>query len=421
MLTLPPPTLDEPATCDPPAPRGRTILGRLPAFWQTVLFPGDSHDLVPASRFAAPLLILVSSLLLFPSLNFRLFEPDEGRYAQIPREILTPGDWLVPTLLDEPYLDKPPLCYWLVLLSYRLFGVAAWSARLVPALAVQATILVTYFLGRRLLGERAAYWGSLLLAVAPALASMGRMLVLDGLLTLWVTLALLAGLRAIAGRRLSRSWWATMSVALGLGVLTKGPIALVLVLVPFLTHRWLMGSRTTIGWRAWGLLALGTAAIGLPWYVAISIAHPEFASYFLWRHNVERFLTPFDHERPIWFFGPVLLMGLGPAALLVPLWLRHLIADRPADSSGRTPAVGYLLLASAFCVGFFSLSGSKLPTYVMPAFPALCLALGAFVVHSGWCRSNWLRGGLAVWGTALFVAHVWVLPAIATGAVADEP
>jgi 4-amino-4-deoxy-L-arabinose transferase-like glycosyltransferase len=414
MLTLPPPTLDESATCDVvPARRSRTLLGRLPAFWQSVLFPGDSHDSVPASTFALPLLLLVSSLLLYPCLDFQLFEPDEGRYAQIPREMLARGDWLVPTLLDEPYLDKPPLCYWLVCLSYRLFGVAAWSARLVPALAVQATLLVTYFLGRRLLGERAAFWGSLLLAVAPGLASMGRMLVLDGLLTLWVTLALLAGLRAIAGRRLSRGWWGTMSVALGLGVLTKGPIALVLTLVPFLMHRWLTGSRTPIGWRAWSLLGLGAAAIGLPWYVAISIVHPEFASYFLWRHNVERFLTPFDHERPIWFFGPVLLMGLGPAALLVPLWLRHLVMDRPADASGRTPAVGYLLLASAFCVGFFSLSGSKLPTYILPAFPPLCLALGAYVVHAGWSRSPWLRGGLAIWGMALFVGHAAVLPRIA--------
>jgi 4-amino-4-deoxy-L-arabinose transferase-like glycosyltransferase len=481
MLTLPPPALAEPEIEGPVASaRGRTLLGRLPAFWQSALFPGDAHDSVPASRFAIPLLLLVSALLLYPCLDFRLFEPDEGRYAQIPREMLTRGDWLVPTLLDEPYLDKPPLCYWLVLLSYRMFGVAAWSARLVPALAVQATILVTYFLSRRLLGERAAFWGSLLLALSPGLASMGRMLVLDGLLTLWVTLALLSGLRAIAGRRLSRGWWATMSVALGLGVLTKGPIALVLVLVPFLAHRWLTGSRrgrfetsllslrlcggrgaggeggtanprqssvfregscppsprpspppkpggdgenstsavsnrlrTSIGWRAWGFLAFGAAAIGLPWYVAISIVHPEFASYFLWRHNVERFLTPFDHERPIWFFGPVLLMGLGPAALLVPLWLRHLVADRPADASGRTPAVGYLLLASAFCVGFFSLSGSKLPTYILPAFPPLCLALGAFVVHTGWCRNRWLRGSLAVWTIVLFVAHVVVLPKIA--------
>jgi Dolichyl-phosphate-mannose-protein mannosyltransferase len=414
MLTLPPPTLDEPATClAPAAPRGRTIVGRLPAFWQTVLFPGDSHDSVPASRFAVPFLLLVSTLLLYPCLDFRLFEPDEGRYAQIPREMLVRGDWLVPTLLDEPYLDKPPLCYWLVLVSYRLFGVAAWSARLVPVLAVQATILVSYFVGRRLLGERSAFWGSVLLAVAPGLASMGRMLVLDGLLTLWVTLALLAGLRAIAGRRLSRSWWGVMSVALGLGVLTKGPIALVLVLVPFLAHRWLTNSRTPIGWRAWGLLALGAAAIGLPWYVAISIAHPEFASYFLWRHNVERFLTPFDHERPIWFFGPVLLMGLGPAALLVPVWLRHLVMDRPADASGRTAALGALLLASGFCVGFFTLSGSKLPTYILPAFPPLCLALGAYVVHSGWSRSRWLRGGLALWAAAMFVGHAAVLPAIA--------
>src|SRR4029077_13643414 len=93
----------------------------------------------------------------------------------------------------EQYLDKPPLLYWLVMVSYSIFGVHDWAARLVPALAVHATILTTYLLGRNCLGERAAFRGALLLSLTPALIGMGRLLIIDGLLTLWVTLGLLAG------------------------------------------------------------------------------------------------------------------------------------------------------------------------------------------------------------------------------------
>ncbi len=145
-----------------------------PISGRAVLFPGPStatqarrasegHVPIPRSRFglvskALIPLIVLPGLLLYPCLGFRLFEPDESRYAQIPREMLQRGDLVVPTLQGEPYLDKPPLLYWAVMLSYRLFGIHDWSARLVPALAVHATILLVYLLGRRTLGERPAWW-----------------------------------------------------------------------------------------------------------------------------------------------------------------------------------------------------------------------------------------------------------------------
>src|SRR5207302_10749851 len=132
-----------------------------------------------------------------------------------------------------PYLDKPPLLYWLVMLSYRLFGVSAASARLVPALAVHGCVLAAYLLGRRSLGERAAFRGALLLSLTPGLMGMGRLLILDGLLTLWVTLGLFAGWRALLLPARSASeenhfflasasgWWWVCALACGLGVLTK--------------------------------------------------------------------------------------------------------------------------------------------------------------------------------------------------------
>src|SRR5712691_10250049 len=115
--------------------------------WSRVLFPGKPEASGPLRLGPLLFFLLVPAAVLYPCLSFYLFEPDEGRYAQIPREMLARGDWVVPVLQSEPYLDKPPLFYWLVMLSYSLFGVHDWAARLVPALAVHGTILVTYLLG----------------------------------------------------------------------------------------------------------------------------------------------------------------------------------------------------------------------------------------------------------------------------------
>ena len=137
-----------------------SLAGCVPVLWNRVLFPGVSAGPSRIRWSALFLLIVLPGLLLYPCLAFPLFEPDEGRYAEIPREMLARGEWVVPTLQGEPYLDKPPLLYWLVMLSYRVLGVHDWAARLVPALAVHACVLLTYLLGRRSLGERAAFWGA---------------------------------------------------------------------------------------------------------------------------------------------------------------------------------------------------------------------------------------------------------------------
>src|SRR4029079_6950431 len=130
-------------------PAGTNVIHWLPFLWRRVLFPGRAET---SSRIRVPSLlglIAIASLVIFPSLNFHLFEPDEGRYAQIPKEMLDRGDWLTPVLQRQPYLDKPPLFYWLVMFAYGVFGPAAWVARLVPAMAVLACVLAVYLLGRR--------------------------------------------------------------------------------------------------------------------------------------------------------------------------------------------------------------------------------------------------------------------------------
>jgi hypothetical protein len=395
------------ATDAVPAPR--SLRECVPFIWSRFLFPGSA---LPVERWRWPalvLLLLLPGVLLYPCLSFYLFEPDEGRYAQIPREMLQRGDWVVPHLLGEPYLDKPPLCYWLVALSYAIFGVHDWSARLVPALAVHLTVLLTYLLGRRSLGERTAFWGALLLTLAPGFLGMGRLLILDGLLALWVTLAVLAAFEAVRAGPLRRRWWVLAAAACGLGVLTKGPVIVLLVLPPLWLYRRLTPDAAPLSWRALAAFAAVVAAVPLPWYVAVCARSPDFAAHFFWEHNVMRFLAPFDHLEPIWFYGPVLLWGLLPVTLLAWPLLRFL--GGAAAAPHRCPALGFVLLAGGWCVLFFSLSGCKLPTYILPALPLLALVIGRFLTVTPWGRGPRLAGlltlGLALQAGSHFVVVPW--------------
>src|SRR5947209_15783135 len=121
------------------------------------------------------ILLAAAALLFFSRLDLPLLEPQEARYAEIPRQMLRDGSWVVPTLHGQPYLDKPPLLYWLVMVSYRLFGVHDWAARLVPCSAAFLTVLVTYGWGRRVLGGRAAFLGALVLCLSGRFVYLGRM------------------------------------------------------------------------------------------------------------------------------------------------------------------------------------------------------------------------------------------------------
>ena len=390
--------------------RPSRILDWLPFLWARVLFPGTQAAPTGLRLLSLLVLIVLPALLLYPTMSFRLLEPDEGRYAQIPKEMLGRGDWVVPHLQGEPYLDKPPLMYWLVMLSYKLFGVSEAAARLVPALAIHATILVLYWLGRRSMGERSAFWGGLFLMAAPGFTGMGRLLILDGLLTFWITLTLLATFEAIRGDRLRMGWWYLAAVAAGLGVLTKGPVPFLLVVPPIWLHRRLSGNRAPIGWaHLLGFVGVA-AAVNLPWYAAVFARQPVFLRYFFWEHNVLRFVQPFDHLQPVWFYLPIVFGGLLPGTVLLYALARHLGSGDPERMANRTPALGFWLLAGLWCVFFFSMSGCKLPTYVLPAFPCLCLAVGDFVARTRWSEMWVTRTGIGAMTAALAVGFYCVLP-----------
>jgi len=391
--------------------RPHSFLDWIPFLWSRVLFPSAQTTSGDVRLPSLLLLVILPALLLYPTLSFRLLEPDEGRYAQIPREMLARGDWVVPHLQGQPYLDKPPLLYWLVMLSYSVGGVSEAAARLVPALAVHGTILVVYWLGRRSLGERSAFWGALLLTVAPGFVGMARILTMDGLLTLWVTLTLFATFEAIRGDRFRAGWWYLAAAAAGLGVLTKGPIPLFLLLPPIGLHRWLTGNRTPIGWKHVAAFLGVVALVNLPWYAGIYLREPVFLHHFFWEHNVLRFVQPFDHLQPVWYYAPIIVGGLLPGTLLLYAFARHLMSGDADRVATRTPELGFWLLAGSWCVLFFSLSGCKLPGYVLPAFPCLCLALGDFVARTRWSELRITRVAIgamsAVLALGFYVAVPW--------------
>jgi dolichol-phosphate mannosyltransferase len=130
----------------------------------------------------------------------------------------------------------------------------------------------------------------------------GRLLVIDGVLTLWVTLSLFAAYEAVTGPRLRWGWWLLAALASGLGVLTKGPVALILLTPPLAAHLWLNNLPGRPSARAVVAYLGVILAVTLPWYIAASILLPQFPRYFFWEHNVVRFMAPFAHREPVWFW-----------------------------------------------------------------------------------------------------------------------
>jgi 4-amino-4-deoxy-L-arabinose transferase-like glycosyltransferase len=367
---------------------------------------------------SAALLVILTDALVLPSGAFPLFEPDEGRRAEISREILVNGDWVVTTLNFQPYRDKPPLFHWLMAISYLCFGVSEATARVVPALVTLTTVLTTFALGRRLFGQGAALLGSLGLVLMVGFAGTGRLVGLDGTLTLLITFAMLGAHEAMAGGgKLRGHWWIASAIACGLGLLTKGPIALVLVIPPV----WLY-ARLTVGicrptLRHWiGFLA-ASSAVAAPWVILILGRDPQMLYEFLIDHHLHRFTGDFAHEEPWWYYLPILCGGCMPLTLLLPHFLTRLLSRQPEVRQLRSKPMILLLLWAGWCVAFFTLSHGKLPLYVMPVFPAVALLAGWQVcsllaeIERNQVSAFARRGGpwacLVLVGALWTGAHIW--------------
>jgi 4-amino-4-deoxy-L-arabinose transferase-like glycosyltransferase len=330
---------------------------------------------VRASLFQTLALIIIAALFFFSRLGCPLQEPEEPRYAEIPRQMLDRSDWMVPMLHGLPYYDKPPLLYWLVMGCYKVFGVHDWAARLVPSGAAFLCVLVTYFWGKRTMGPRAAFAAATILCLSARFVYLGRLLTMNSLLCLWVVAALAAGHLAVRARLLRWRWWLLSAVLCGLGLLTKGPVSLALVVFPVLAFQFLdrRTARPSIGaWSVYLTLAMGLAA---PWFVALAARDPAFLGHVFWRHNLIRYVAPFDHAKPVWSYVPELLLGMLPwSLLLLPLVKR--LGHKPTSIGERPASLGFFLLTALWCFVFYSFAGSKRAGYILPVMPPLALALG---------------------------------------------
>lgn len=212
-------------------------------------------------------------------------------------------------------------------------------------------------------------------------------------MTLFTTLGLLAGYKACCGQRIAWGWCMVFGMALSLGTLIKGPVAVVLCVPPLLAVRWLSPERARMCWRHGLLLASIMLVLIAPWFVAVSQTDQQYAQHFFWKHHVVRFLNAFHHVQPWWFYLPVVLVAMFPVSLLFPALVRYLFQRRSIHQARASQELGFLVVASTWIVFFFSLSSCKLPTYVLPAFPLLCLLMGSLLDNVLFAPGSW--GALA--------------------------
>ena len=344
------------------------------------LRPGSIEGAPIVTRGTWIAVALVVGLVWFANLGTRaLLHPDEGRYAEIAREMAATGDWVTPRLDGLKYFEKPPLQYWLTALSFEAFGVDEWTARLPGALAGFLTVGVVAFVGSVVASPVAGLYGAAALAGSVWLFALAHIVTLDALLTFWLTLArgaFLLARHASGSPPLERRWMLIAWAAAAGGVLTKGLVAL---LIPFCTLvAYTLATRDRSPWKGLqigrGLVVL--LVLAAPWFLLVSLRNPEFARFFFIHEHFERFLTT-EHRRTgaWWYFVPMLAVGLLPWTGLFawrawPSW-----RDAAVDSRGFAWA-RFCLAWAGFVLVFFSLSGSKLPSYILPIFPAAALVLG---------------------------------------------
>lgn len=319
----------------------------------------------------------IAALLWFGTIGFRdLVHPDEGRYAEIGRAMLAGGDWVTPRLNGILYFEKPPLQYWATAAAFALLGVGEAGARLWPALTGALGVAALWWFARREFGPRIAAHCSCVLGGSVWWIANSHFVNLDAGLAAFMSLALLGfgfAQRDAATDADNRRGMLVAWAAMGLAVLSKGLVGIVLPGAALVAYSLL--ARDFAPWRRMRWLS-GTAlmlAIAAPWFVWVSMRNPEFARFFFIHEHFERFTTT-GHRRtgPWWYFLPVLAAGLLPWTTLLPGALAAGWKRRPGGFQA-----GRLLVAwAAVIFVFFSASGSKLPSYILPIFPALALLIG---------------------------------------------
>ena len=347
--------------------------------------------------------------------RFGLVGADEPRYAQIAREMLARHDWITPTLNGLPWLEKPALYYWSAMVSYKLFGVSDWAARLPSAVFATAMIAAMYGFVRRFQAGMQLD-AALIAASFAAVIGFGRGASTDMPLAATLTLGLLAW---YAWRETGRkSWLAIFYFMIALGTLAKGPVAPALagaIIVVFaLVQRSETRATRLIAETLWIPGVLLFFAVALPWYVAVQMKTHQFFQVFILQHNLERFGTNlYRHQQPYWYYVPVFLLGVLPWTVYVLAAIVAALRDTSENHGSEPVPHNSIRGARSCCCGLrvplvlFTISRSKLPGYILPSVPPCALLL------ADWMRTR--RGDRAA--APLAIVHSLVCGLLLGGAL----
>lgn len=364
------------------------------------------------------LLVALCLALFFFRLGDRpLWDIDEGMHAHTSKVMVLTGDWVTPRYNGENFYDKPILYNWFASLAFYIFGFTEFAARLPAALLGLACVLTTYFLGRRLFGPLSGFVGAIVLATAGEYIVMSRVVVHDISLVFFMTLSLFLYYAGYvdAGRR--RVYFLLMYAAAGASVLAKGPLGLALpamiVGIHLIIERRLRFLKEMhIGWDILIFLAVAS-----PWYILISLENPDYARYFFLEKNLASFLgsstVEIKHPEPFYYHIGTLFSGFFPWSIFLPLAIWR-------AAKGRFGALGdgavFLIIWLGTVFIFFSLAKSKLPTYILPLFPAAALLVGALFTELFRTPTWRLQRGMVfsylpiVVALPLALGYVWLFP-----------
>lgn len=354
------------------------------------------NDLYNSKKFTWGLLAAFAMIWLYVLGIRTLVPPDEGRYAEMAREMWASGDWITTRLNGIKYFEKPPLQTWMNALSFGLFGYGEWQARLWTGLCGLGGVVFTGYAARRVFSARAGFYAALVLGSSLFWVASGQIDSLDMGLSGMMTIALCAMLiaqRDGATAAEQRNWMLVCWAGMALAVLAKGLIGLVLpgavlTLYSVLSRDFAIWKRLHLGK---GLLLF--FAIAAPWFVLVGLKNPEQPHFFFIHEHWERFFLKTHHrEGPWWYFLMMLVPGLMP---WLGVALQALVNGVKRDQQAVFQPKLMLVIWTVFITFFFSYSSSKLPGYILPVFPAMAMLAAVYLENASRLNRS-LAAGLLI-------------------------
>lgn len=339
-----------------------------------------------------------------------LFDPAEGRYAEISREMLERGDLITPTFNYLPALETPPLLYWANAAALKLFGTNEFAVRFPTALCGLLTVLATSLIARRLYDRRTALLAAAILATSAGFVMHARTIQADVMLTFWLTMALGTFLVASRGQQRPRdagAGWYPFYLFCALAVLTAGGIGILFPVVTILSFLILSGRWELVGRMRCGGGTLLFLAVAAPWFYLASLKHPGFIRSYFGHEQVGRLCAaPPGYPQPSWLLVPLVACVMLPWSLYIPAALAKAWREQGREN-GRAGL--FLLLWIVLFLPFFSLSGSSAPLSALPVVPPLSILLSLRIKGELERRGRGLRAATRATGVVLLVLGGGVL------------